>query len=87
MTNSKAIIMHTVSVAQAKAHLSELLAQVEMGEELQISRRGRAIARLVPEPKEVANSPFDFDALAAFVDGQAATAGNSVVAMRTQDSY
>ena len=77
--------MQTVSVAQAKTHLSELLVQVEGGEELQISRRGRAIARLVPEPKAVANSPFDFKALAAFVDGQTATAGNSVVAMRTQD--
>jgi prevent-host-death family protein len=87
MTNFKVNIMQTFSVAQAKTHLSELLVQVEGGEELQISRRGRAIARLVPEPKAVANLPFDFDALAAFVDGQTATAGNSVVAMRARDGY
>ncbi len=87
MTNSKGKIMRTVSAAQAKAHLSEILSAVEGGEELQISRRGRAIARLVPEPKSVTTSPFDFDALAAFVDGQAASAGNSVVDMRTQDPY
>jgi len=79
--------MQTFSVAHAKTHLSELLVQVEGGEELQISRRGRAIARLVPEPKAVANSPFDFNALAAFVDGQTATAVNSVVVMRAQDGY
>jgi prevent-host-death family protein len=79
--------MQTFSVAQAKTHLSELLVMVEGGEELQISRRGRAIARLVPEPKVVANLPFDFSALAAFVDGQTALADNSVLAMRSQDSY
>jgi prevent-host-death family protein len=87
MTNLKASTMQTVSVAQAKTHLSELLVMVEGGEELQISRRGRAIARLVPEPRAVANLPFDFSALAAFVDGQTALAGNSVLAMRAQDSY
>ncbi|OIN90665.1 MAG: hypothetical protein AUJ20_13780 [Comamonadaceae bacterium CG1_02_60_18] len=77
--------MQTVSVAQAKAHLSELLGLVEGGNELQIARRGRAIARLVPEPKAVATTPFDFNALAAFVDGQPQAPSNSVVAMRQQD--
>jgi len=87
MTNYELSSMHTVSVAQAKAHLSELLVRVEGGEELHISRRGRTIARLVPEPKCPAPSPFDFAALATFVDGQAASAGNSVVDMRSQDTY
>ncbi len=62
--------MHTVSVAEAKAHLSEILAKVEAGAELQITRRGRAVARLIPEPRDAICKPFDFDALAAFVDGQ-----------------
>jgi prevent-host-death family protein len=79
--------MRSVSVADAKAHLSEILSVVESGQEMQISRRGRAIARLVPEPKRVDQTPFDFDALAAFVDGQAATADNSVVVMRALDGY
>jgi prevent-host-death family protein len=78
--------MNVVSVAQAKAHLSELLARVETGEELQISRRGRTIARLVPEPKNLPSSSFDFDALSTFVDAQTASPGNSVVVMRTQDA-
>jgi len=38
--------MSTVTVADAKAHLSELLDRVEAGEEVVITRRGKAIARL-----------------------------------------
>lgn len=79
--------MQTVSVADAKAHLSELLSVVEAGQAMSISRRGRPIARLVPEPKAITCVPFDFDGLAAFVDAQPASAGCSVVAMRAQDPY
>ena len=43
--------MQQVQVAQAKAHFSALLALVESGEEVVISRRGKAVARLVPEPR------------------------------------
>ena len=42
--------MAQVQIAQAKAHLSALLERVEAGEEIIIARRGKAIARLVPEP-------------------------------------
>jgi len=38
--------MSTINVADAKAHLSELLDRVEAGEEVVITRRGKAIARL-----------------------------------------
>jgi prevent-host-death family protein len=43
--------MEQVQIAQAKAHLSALLERVETGEEIIIARRGKAIARLVPEPQ------------------------------------
>ena len=36
----------TINVAEAKTHLSELLDRVEAGEEVVITRRGKAIARL-----------------------------------------
>jgi prevent-host-death family protein len=39
----------SVSVAQAKARLSEILARVESGEEVVITRRGIPVARLCPE--------------------------------------
>lgn len=38
--------MVTVNLAQAKAHLSELLDRVVNGEEVVITRHGRAIARV-----------------------------------------
>jgi prevent-host-death family protein len=38
--------MVTVSLAQAKARLSELLDKVEVGHEVVITRRGRAVAHL-----------------------------------------
>jgi prevent-host-death family protein len=37
-----------VNVHEAKTHLSRLLARVEAGEEIVISRGGRPVARLVP---------------------------------------
>ncbi|MBK8909023.1 MAG: type II toxin-antitoxin system prevent-host-death family antitoxin [Rhodospirillales bacterium] len=40
--------MVTVSLAQAKAHLSELLDKVEAGEEVVVTRRGRAVAHISP---------------------------------------
>ena len=36
--------MTEVSVAEAKAHLSELLDRVERGEEVVITRRGKPVA-------------------------------------------
>lgn len=56
--------MVTVNVAQAKAHLSELLDKVEAGEDVIITRHGRAVAHLhsVSRPK----GPLMLDDLAAF---------------------
>jgi prevent-host-death family protein len=40
--------MRSVGTFEAKTHLSALLEQVERGEEITITRHGRAVARLVP---------------------------------------
>ena len=40
--------MKSVNVHEAKTHLSRLLERVEAGEEVVLSRHGRAVARLVP---------------------------------------
>ena len=40
--------MHAMSLAHAKAHSSELLNTVESGQELVITRHGRAVARVLP---------------------------------------
>lgn len=42
--------MREVGAFEAKTHLSELLAQVEAGETVTITRRGKAVAQLVPVP-------------------------------------
>lgn len=56
--------MVTVSLAQAKARLSELLDKVEAGEEVVITRRGRAVAHISPatRPKQ----PLRLSELAEF---------------------
>jgi prevent-host-death family protein len=41
--------MITVGAFDAKTHLSSLLDKVEAGEEVVITRHGKAVARLVPE--------------------------------------
>lgn len=47
--------MRSVGTYEAKTHLPRLLSQVEKGESITITRRGRPIAKLVPadaEPKQ-----------------------------------
>lgn len=38
----------TIGAFDAKTHLSQLLDRVERGEEIEITRRGQPVARLVP---------------------------------------
>ncbi len=56
--------MVTVNLAQAKAHLSELLDKVEAGEEVVITRRGRAVARVSPATRP--KKPLRLTELAEF---------------------
>lgn len=76
--------MKTANVAEAKAHFSALLAEVEAGEEVIITRRGKPIARIVSEPA-AALSVFDLAALRAFVQAAPCREGMSVADMREQD--
>jgi prevent-host-death family protein len=61
----------TVGAFEAKTHLSELLARVEGGEEVMITKHGRPVARLVP----VSQTPFsrDWSAFWAKVDTRLVT--------------
>jgi prevent-host-death family protein len=43
--------MKTVSVAEAKAHLSDLISQAADGEIVSITRRGKPVAQLVAAQK------------------------------------
>jgi prevent-host-death family protein len=44
--------MESVGAYEAKAHLPQLLDRVARGEEILITRNGRPVARLVPEPAD-----------------------------------
>jgi|FLLY01.1.fsa_nt_gi prevent-host-death family protein len=45
--------MKTVGSYEAKTHLSKFLEEVENGEELVITRHGKAVARLIPFTQRV----------------------------------
>jgi prevent-host-death family protein len=47
--------MREIQSSEAKAHLPQLLSDVERGETIVITRHGRAIARLVPEAPQRAD--------------------------------
>lgn len=50
--------MKSISVVEAKARFSALLAEVEAGEEIAVTRRGRVVARLLPDHPRMAADLF-----------------------------
>lgn len=50
--------MRTVQVVEAKARFSALLAAVEAGEEIAITRHGKVVARIVPDTPRMAADLF-----------------------------
>ena len=80
--------MGSVSIADAKAHLSELVARAAGGETVRITRRGKPIAQIV-----AARAPrkrIDIAALRAMVETmpmQAEPAGTFIRRMRDEARY
>ena len=80
--------MNTVSLADAKAHLSELVAQAEAGDPVCITRRGKPVARLSAVAKN--HRPIDLAALRALTETmpvQAEMAGDLLRRMRDESRY
>jgi prevent-host-death family protein len=80
--------VESYSLADAKARLSELVDRVEGGDTIEITRRGRLVARLVGADK--ARKPFDFSELRALADKmtvQKQSAGEFIRQMRDSDRY
>lgn len=78
----------TVGLAEAKAHLSELTDRAAHGEEIVITKRGRAVAVLsqVRAPRR----PLDLDAARALVrrlPRQPEPAGELVRRLRDEERY
>lgn len=55
--------MERINLSDAKARLSEIIDRVEAGESIEITRRGKPAARLVPPTSE--KKPVDVAALRA----------------------
>ena len=80
--------MNTMNMADAKAHLSEVLDRVEKGERITITRRGKVVAEIVPPEKIL--TKIDLAAIRAFAETlplQKQTAGEFIRQMRDEDRY
>ncbi|KAB1076014.1 type II toxin-antitoxin system Phd/YefM family antitoxin [Methylobacterium planeticum] len=80
--------MDVINLADAKAHLSELVDRVEAGDSIDISRRGKPVARLtaVAGPRK----PIDvaqLRSLTAAMSPQSRSAADLVRSMRDADRY
>jgi len=80
--------MNAISLADAKAHLSELLDRVEAGDSIDITRRGKPVARLtsVARPRKRIDAAL-LQALTATMPPQAQDAADLVRSMRDGDRY
>lgn len=80
--------MPTVSLADAKAHLSDLVAKAAAGETVTITKHGKPVAQLTAfgEPRQRVELS-DLGAITEAVPRQAETAADFVRAMRDTDRY
>lgn len=80
--------MNAISLAEAKARLSELVDRIEAGEAIEITRRGKPVARLLAVAR--GRKPVDASllrAVTAAMPVQAEGAAGLVRAMRDDDRY
>nr|WP_153350003.1 type II toxin-antitoxin system prevent-host-death family antitoxin [Sinorhizobium meliloti] len=75
-------------MADAKAHLSELVDRVEAGDSIEITRRGKPVARLtaVARPRKRIDAAL-LQSLTATMPLQSASAADLVRSMRDDDRY
>lgn len=80
--------MESINLADAKTHLSDLVERASAGEEIEIMKRGKPMAKLVPIERP--RKPIDFEALRKLTEGMKKSpesAGDFVRRMRDDDRY
>lgn len=80
--------MDGINIAEAKAHFSELVDRAEAGETVEIMRRGKPVARLVPAERKMRK--IDVASLKALTDRmpfQEQSAGDFMREMRDDARY
>ncbi len=75
--------MQSHSVAEVKSGLSAILKSIQKGDTAVITRRGKPVARIVPENQD--SSPFDYAALRAYINEKPVATGMTVADMRAAD--
>lgn len=80
--------MQAISLAEAKAHLSDLVDRVEAGASIDITRRGKAVARLtaVARPRKRIDASL-LRGLTASMPPQVESAADLVRSMRDDDRF
>lgn len=80
--------MDAISLADAKAHLSALIDRVEAGDSIDITRRGKPVARLtsIEGPRKPVDAAL-LQSLTAAMPPQAQSSADLVRSMRDGDRY
>lgn len=80
--------MDAINLVDAKAHLSELLDRVEAGDSIEITRRGKPIARLttVARPRKPIDAAL-LQSLTAAMPLQSQSGADLIRSMRDGDRY
>lgn len=80
--------MSAISLADAKARLSELVDRIEAGDTIDITRRGKPVARLtaVSKPRKPIDAAL-LQALTASMPPQSGSAADLIRSMRDGDRY
>ena len=80
--------MDSISLADAKTHLSELVDRVEAGDSIDITRRGKPVARLtsVSMPRKPISVAL-LQSLTTVMPPQSESASGLVRSMRDDDRY
>jgi prevent-host-death family protein len=90
--------MRTISITEAKSKLGKLVEFAAAGETIEITKRGKPMARIVPIDKSAAKivplkkklKPIDFEALWKIANSmpyQEESAGDFIRRMRDEDRY
>ena len=77
--------MESYSIADAKARLSELVERTEAGETVDITKRGKLVAKLTPAKRKL--TKFDVNKLRAFTDTLRPSKESAVEIMRNDARY
>ena len=80
--------MEAISLADAKAHLSELVDRAEAGDTIAITRRGKPVAQLTAAtpPRKPIDAPM-LRSLTAAMPPQSQSAADLIRSMRDGDRY